>query len=129
MARFQKQLTGPGMTLTCLLLHSAFGTLHFAFSPLKSSQFSLDDHWGRLSRYHVPQRIRGIISAHSIFIGVHLQHIFRPSRVMLQRRCNEITSVAKQVAVNEKLDTWATPRDIARSERLLAEVREKQKQR
>jgi hypothetical protein len=44
-------------------------------------------HYGpRLRRHQIPERIRRIISADAFFIGIHLQHIFRPMRIMLQCR-------------------------------------------
>jgi uncharacterized phage protein gp47/JayE len=40
----------------------------------------------RLRRDQVPQTIRRIVAAHPILIRIHLQHILRPIRIVLQRR-------------------------------------------
>ena len=37
-------------------------------------------------RHQIPQTIRRIIAANTILIGIHLQHILRPIRIVLQRR-------------------------------------------
>jgi hypothetical protein len=43
-------------------------------------------HRPRLRRYQISQRIRRVIPADSFLVGIHLQHILWPVRIMLQRR-------------------------------------------
>jgi hypothetical protein len=43
-------------------------------------------HHPRLRRHQIPQRIRAIVPAGAILIGIDLQHVLRPIRIMLQRR-------------------------------------------
>ena len=43
-------------------------------------------HRPRLRRHQIPERIRRIIAADAILVGIHLQHILRPIRIVLQRR-------------------------------------------
>lgn len=59
-------------------------TLSTAFL-LQSAQLSLHDH-SRLRRDQITQRVRRIVAADSIFIGVDFQHVLRTSRIVQQRR-------------------------------------------
>jgi len=43
-------------------------------------------HYPSFRRHQIPQTIRRIIAASTILIGIHLQHILRPIRIVLQRR-------------------------------------------
>jgi hypothetical protein len=41
-------------------------------------------HRSRLRRDQIPEAVGGVIAAEAFFVGVHLQHVFRPIRIMLQ---------------------------------------------
>ena len=43
-------------------------------------------HYARFRRDQVTQTIRRIIPAYTILIGIHLEHILRPIRIVLQRQ-------------------------------------------
>jgi hypothetical protein len=40
----------------------------------------------RLRRHQIPQRIRRIVTADSLLVGIRLQNVFRPVRIVLHRR-------------------------------------------
>ena len=52
---------------------------------LQSAQLSLRD-CARLRRHQIPERVCGVIAADALVIGVHLQNIFGPVRIVLQGR-------------------------------------------
>src|SRR5258708_84897 len=53
--------------------------------PSESRQFPLV-HYPLLGMHHISQRIRCVVTAQAIFVTIHLQHILRTARVVLQIR-------------------------------------------